>query len=407
MNIAIVTSTFPKNNSDNIPKFIKNQIINLKSNYPELNFFVLAPDNNENIELEESNHFKQIRFKYFWPRRFQVLTKNGIVNQLRRNFLNYLFIPFFFVSQFFYLFRLVKKEKINLIYAHWFFPQALNAFLVSKILKIPFVYTSHSSDVEIVKKRIPYLGKKIIRRISFEAKAISAPSKKIINKVKENFSTIELSDITTNVIPMGLNTKNVNLSKNENLNSDQINILFLGRFSKKKGVHLLIKSIYKISNELPEKKIKLILAGDGEEKDEYKSLINKYNLSSYVKFIGFIDEENKYGIINDSDLLIVPSIETKSGDIEGLPVVILEGLYCGKIVITSTYTNAQEIIKDYYNGFIVEDLNVDSLTNKIIDVINLDPKLKKTIQLNAKKLGERFNSENNAKEFYNSMINIL
>ena len=407
MNIAVVTSTFPKNSSDKIPKFIKNQIINLKSNYPELNFFVLAPDNNENIKLEESNHYKQVRFKYFWPKHFQVLTKNGIINQLRRNPLNYLFIPFFFISQFFYLYRLVKKEKINLIYAHWFFPQAVNAFLVSKILKIPFVYTSHSSDVEMVKRKIPFLGKKIVRGISFKAKAISAPSENIINKIKENFSSNELLDINTNIIPMGLNTNNVSLSKNKSFKNDQINILFLGRFSKKKGVHLLIKSIYKISNELPEKKIKLTLAGDGEEKDEYKSLINKYKLSSYVKFIGFIDEENKYVVINDSDILIVPSIQTKSGDIEGLPVVILEGLYCEKIVIASTYTNAQEIIKDSYNGFIVENLNVDSLTNKIIEVINLDPKLKKTIQRNAKKSGERFNSENNAKEFYNSMINIL
>ena len=160
MNIAVVTSTFPKNSSDNIPKFIKNQVINLKSNYPELNFFVLAPDNNENIELEKSNHYKQIRFKYFWPKRFQVLTKNGIINQLRRNSLNYLLIPFFFISQFVYLYRLVKNEKINLIYAHWFFPQAVNAFLVSKILKVPFVYTSHSSDVEMVKRKIPFLGKK-------------------------------------------------------------------------------------------------------------------------------------------------------------------------------------------------------------------------------------------------------
>ena len=72
MNIAVITSTFPKNSSDKIPKFIKNQIINLKSNYPELNFFVLAPDNNENIKLKNriitnklgSNIFGQNISKY-------------------------------------------------------------------------------------------------------------------------------------------------------------------------------------------------------------------------------------------------------------------------------------------------------------------------------------------------------
>ena len=79
------------------------------------------------------------------------------------------------------LFRLVKRENIELIYAHWFFPQAVNAYLVSKLCNIPFVFTSHSSDVRIVERRIPLIGKNIIRKVCREALAISAPSRKIIS----------------------------------------------------------------------------------------------------------------------------------------------------------------------------------------------------------------------------------
>ena len=65
----------------------------------------------------------------------------------------------------------------------------------------------------------------------------------------------------------------------------------------------------------------------------------------------------KYELLHRTDLLVVPSIESKDGDIEGLPVVILEGLYCKAIVVASQYTNAQEIIEDSKDGFIIKDLN--------------------------------------------------
>ena len=164
MKIAIITSTFPKNKYDKVPKFIETQVINLKKNYPNFEIYVLCPDNNKKLEIEVNKLYTQIRFQYFFPKFFQTLTNEGIMNQLKNNILNYFLIPFLFASQMISLFRLVKRENIELIYAHWFFPQAVNAYLVSKLCNIPFVFTSHSSDVRIVERRIPLIGKNIIRK---------------------------------------------------------------------------------------------------------------------------------------------------------------------------------------------------------------------------------------------------
>ena len=46
------------------------------------------------------------------------------------------------------------------------------------------------------------------------------------------------------------------------------------------------------------------------------------------------------------DLLVIPSITSKDGYVEGLPVVILEGMYSGTVCIASSYTNAEDIIDD-------------------------------------------------------------
>ena len=85
MKIAILTTTFPKNKNDKVPKFIETQVINLKKNYPNLEIYVLCPDNNKNLDIEVNKLYTQIRFQYFYPKLFQTLTNNGIMNQLKNN----------------------------------------------------------------------------------------------------------------------------------------------------------------------------------------------------------------------------------------------------------------------------------------------------------------------------------
>ena len=74
------------------------------------------------------------------------------------------------------------------------------------------------------------------------------------------------------------------------------------------------------------------------------------------------------------DLLVIPSITSKDGYVEGLPVVILEGMYSGTVCIASSYTNAEDIIDDGVNGFILNEVNVSSLSKKIRNVLDLDAK---------------------------------
>ena len=126
MKIAILTTTFPKNKNDKVPKFIETQVINLKKNYPNLEIYVLCPDNNKNLDIEVNKLYTQIRFQYFYPKLFQTLTNNGIMNQLKNNVLNYFLIPFLFVSQMVSLFKLVKKE----LFFNSFFICFSNGFIV-------------------------------------------------------------------------------------------------------------------------------------------------------------------------------------------------------------------------------------------------------------------------------------
>jgi len=404
MKIVILTSTFPKNSLDNVPRFIETQIINLKNNFPNLEFYVLAPENTDSLQVLNTNDYKQIRYRYFWPKYFQKFTNNGILNQIKKNRLYYLLIPFFIVGQFLALSRLVKQEKVDLIYAHWFFPQAVTAYIVSKIYNIQFSFTSHSSDLTIVDKKIPFFGKLIIRKVCKSAKSISTPSYKIMSLIENYFTPEEFKRINHYVIPMGINSDDIVLSKEVIKDKNNFTILFLGRFSQKKGVDILIESIAYLNEKNFPKKIQLKLAGDGEEKENYNQQIQNLNLSNFVEFVGYVNEDMKYNLIQKSDLLVVPSVESNFGDIEGMPVVILEGLYCKTPVLASEYTNATEIITDSFNGFIIKDLNPNELATKIFQIINFDKDSLQSLIKNGFETAKQFSSGKNSQNFYKFLI---
>ena len=132
-NILILTSTFPLDKYDTVPRFVENQIINLKKNYKNLNFFVIAPSV-KNLPVSSSNYYQQYRYRYFFSK-FEVLSKYGIIQSLKSNPLFLFIIPFFIMFQLVFTLKFVKNNKVDLIYAHWITPQAIVANIVKKYTK--------------------------------------------------------------------------------------------------------------------------------------------------------------------------------------------------------------------------------------------------------------------------------
>ena len=92
---------------------------------------------------------------------------------IKENKLRIFLVPFYFIFQVLNTFSLVIKEKPDIIYAHWFTPQAISAYLAKLFFKIPYVFTTHAQDV-IVLKKIPILGK-LIAKLVIKKKTITPP----------------------------------------------------------------------------------------------------------------------------------------------------------------------------------------------------------------------------------------
>ena len=119
------------------------------------------------------------------------------------------------ISQLFKLIRVVSKEKPDLIYAHWFTPQAIISFIVSKIYNIPYKITIHSRDLKIIDYKLGTLGKKISKLILNSSSGVTVTSKNILRTVESVLNKSEINDLNIIQYPMGIDSINIESANNE------------------------------------------------------------------------------------------------------------------------------------------------------------------------------------------------
>jgi glycosyltransferase involved in cell wall biosynthesis len=337
------------------------------------------------------------RFPYFYPFKYQKIYRaGGIAYNLKNSHLAKLQVPLFFLSELLYAIKIIKKEKIDVIHSHWLVPQGLVGAICKQIFKIPHLSTIHAADVFGL-ERLPFKRKfaNLIAKNSDEIIVVSSYiSERLLGLISPELKKDIEKKMT--ILPMGVDAQqfqNTNdkleLLSEYKINSE-FNLLFLGRLSEKKGISYLIKAMPQIVSQI--KDVNLILCGAGHLRKELEQLLKKMSLEKYVRFTGFVSNEEKIDYLSLADVLIVPSIVIQSGETEGLPVVILEGLAAGKPIIASDVSGVKDVIKNGYNGFLVEQKNSDQIADKVLELLD-NRELRAEFSKNALKTAKNYDWE--------------
>jgi glycosyltransferase involved in cell wall biosynthesis len=171
------------------------------------------------------------------------------------------------------------------------------------------------------------------------------------------------------------------------------NLLYVGRLAKGKGLEFLIETLY----ELPIKKFKLTIIGDGNIKNDLISLVKKLNLIEKVVFKGYIPFGKRLlKEYSSNDVLIFPSFS------EGLPQVVLEAMARGVIVIATRVGGLTNLIKDGENGFLFEPGDKKGLL-KIIREIQTNELPLLTIRKNGINTAKKYSFEKQATKIYKAL----
>ena len=401
MKVLIVTSSFPNTRNTISGRFILDQINNITAFYDDIEFIVCAP--NKTINSIEKK-LKVYNFRYFFIKKYEKIGVESITDLIKKNKIYYLIILSYAFCQFFKLLRIMLKEKPDLIYSHWFTPQALTGYLVSKIFKIPFKITIHSSDLKILSYYFGRTGKKIAKVILKSSSGITVTSRSIKESIESVLIKTEIDNLDILQYPMGIDSLSINMANKDldilnKLEPNSNYIMYLGRLVEKKGLENLILGFSQFSKISD---YKLVIAGFGNLKNKLKNLVDKLEMNDKIIFTGKVGISEKKTLFELSKILIVPSDSVAGIPVsEGMPVTILEGIYFGKIVIASSHTNCDDVIKDGVNGFVYKSNSSKNIEKILEKVTKMNSEQIDKLTFNALESSKMYDSKGSSEIYYN------
>ena len=279
--------------------------------------------------------------------------------------------------------QIIKKEKIDIIHAHSPPPSGFLAFIVNKILKIPYLYTIHSLDVPtqlLLNIDIKFTAK--------NSKKIITVSPGLKRYIQINYNINKVHWLPNGVI-LPKNSRALSLDEKEliidklNLNSyldkDDFIIIYIGNMifqQKVKGMIDFLAGfnnfIFKINHDGVKRGIKLLFIGNGWYSHLLEQKIRDFKLGKHVFLLGRRDDVNI--ILTISDLLGLTSY------IEGFPNVILEAMSSKVPCIGTNVGGIKFLIGD--TGYLVKPGDIEGIEEKIYNFYNLS-------ELERIKLGKR------------------
>ena len=288
------------------------------------------------------------------------------------------------------LIKTILFSKNNLILTflgNWY------AILVAKIFRIKILTRSNTAPNGWSKNKVKNFLYKLILNMSDEIIVNSDEFKKIIkNKFNLNSVTI-YNPLNKNEI-IRLSKKKINFNYfNDN---QSLKIINFSRLTDQKNHILLLKGLLALKKKIS---FKLLIAGDGPEKNNIKNFIIKNKLIKNVKLMNYL--ENPYPYLKLSDILILTS------NYEGLPNVLLEAQTLKKTIISSDCPSGpKEILKNGKYGYLFKTGNAKDLSEKVYQAYRNKKLNKKIVKYGYQNLF-RFEKQKNLNKYYDLLSKYL
>lgn len=199
---------------------------------------------------------------------------------------------------------------------------------------------------------------------------------------------------------MGIDSKQFKCRSFNKPLSKKLKIITVARFTEKKGLTYALDAMAILQNQGIEFEYNII--GGGELKSDIEEQIAKLALKN-VKLLGFQPQNKVSDLLNESDVFLLPSITAKSGDMEGIPVSLMEAMAMGLIAVSTYHSGIPELISDSKSGFLVPERNAEEIAKVALKIVNDEINIEE-IRKEAK---ERIDASFEQTKLYKEFIGIL
>jgi colanic acid/amylovoran biosynthesis glycosyltransferase len=142
-----------------------------------------------------------------------------------------------------------------------------------------------------------------------------------------------------------------------------VRLVTIARFVEKKGLYYSICAVAKVLSDHPN--VEYTIVGDGPLRQDLLNLIQELGVGEKVRLCGWKDAQSILEILAETHILLLHSVVSKNGDMEGIPVSIMEAMAMGIPVISTRHSGIAELVQDGQSGFLVVEKDIDDTAAKI------------------------------------------
>ncbi len=278
---------------------------------------------------------------------------------------------------------MVKLYKIDVLHVHYAIPHAYAGYMAKKMLEeegihIPMVTTLHGTDITLVGNH-PFYKPAVTFSIN-KSDAVTSVSQSLKD------DTIRLFDIKSEivVVPNFIDSEKY---KKESFTDCQREIMaheneyiitHVSNFRKVKRIDHVIEIFFNVQKQLP---AKLIMVGEGPEKEPAEELCAELGIEDKVIFLGNSNEVDK--ILCFSDLFLLPSEKESFG------LAALEAMACGVPVISTNTGGLPEVNRQGISGYLSDVGDIEDMTKNALHILG-NAKTLASFKANAKQTAKDF-----------------
>jgi glycosyltransferase involved in cell wall biosynthesis len=353
--VLFLAHAYPRHDADPVGSFVGNLAVALRDRGVDVT--VSAPSAAGLAPFERIDGIPVHRFRYA-PERYETLAYTGTMGaQVRDSVSGKVAMVSYLAGAYRAARALARRERFDLVHAHWWFPAGLVASAITRTTGIPFVTTLHGSDLRLA-TTFPF-GRALFARVAREGRAMTAVSTWLARGAEE---LAPGRQVTVAPMPVLTDLFHPGASREPDL------MLFVGKLTEQKGLARLLRAMTHMRQ-----RARLAVVGAGRVDDSaLRTMAHELGLDERIQWLPLLSQAELAAEYRRAAVHVVPALD------EGLGLTAVESLLSETPVVGFRSGGLPDIVPDGVAGRLVEPGDEQALA-AALDAVLADPNARRAM----------------------------
>lgn len=255
--------------------------------------------------------------------------------------------------------RRLARAEVEHVHAHYATYPALAAWVIERLTGIPYSFTAHAHDIFVDRRMLRCK----LERADFVA-TISEFNRRRLEQERGRART------PIYVVHCGIEVARYRFAPRRPAPDGPVRAVCVASLQEYKGHRVLLDALARGGAGC--ERLSVDLVGDGPLRAPLARQAAAGGLERRLRFHGSLPEDRVRVLLDAADLFVLPSVVASDGQMEGLPVALMEALADGLVVVTTRLSGIPELIVDGVTGFLAEPGDPESLRRALARALSGD-----------------------------------